>query len=458
MKKPLSFIFIFLCFLLSLTACQNNETPASEPAEPPMETTQPEPAAPPEPEKDSELPQREKDWMEDIEFLRTEYKKRHLDPFYLCTEEEFDWKLDQLLKKTNNLSDSDIYFEISVILAGMGDVHTAALEPAYVLDETLAVGVRYFGERLYLYGYQKGYEQFEPYLMQEVVAINGIDIAYLRKKAESVLDPHNVWHTKENAVFLYRLPAFLDWAGCDYQEGYTFQILNANQEVESIPVPVVSSKDLDPGEWVVAENLKTISYLKGGNWASYCHGENGGFVYMVFSDLDETSIVLYQNLFQETVQLINAHPDCGKLVIDLRNHGGGRAYLLDFLREIVGEMKTPWMEQVYVVTSGTTMSAAISCIEMFQMELDAIVIGEPTGQFTSFFGYSFMEPIVLPHSQIHVNFGNYWHQGASSEETYDENGRLYPWENTILPDVYIYQDIEDIRQGKDSVLEWVLKQ
>lgn len=120
----------------------------------------------------------------------------------------------------------------------------------------------------------------------------------------------------------------MDWAGCDYQEGYTFQILNANQEVESIPVPVVSSKDLDPGEWVVAENLKTISYLKGGNWASYCHGENGGFVYMVFSDLDETSIVLYQNLFQETVQLINAHPDCGKLVIDLRNHGGGRSYLL----------------------------------------------------------------------------------------------------------------------------------
>ena len=44
------------------------------------------------------------------------------------------------------------------------------------------------------------------------------------------------------------------------------------------------------------------------------------------------------------------------------------------------------------------------------------------------------------------------------EEYYDENGRLYPWENTILPDVYVYQDIEDIRQGKDSVIEWVLAQ
>ena len=28
----------------------------------------------------------------------------------------------------------------------------------------------------------------------------------------------------------------------------------------------------------------------------------------------------------------------------------------------------------------------------------------------------------------------------------------------ILPDVYVYQDIEDIRQGLDSVIEWVLAQ
>ena len=45
-----------------------------------------------------------------------------------------------------------------------------------------------------------------------------------------------------------------------------------------------------------------------------------------------------------------------------------------------------------------------------------------------------------------------------TEEYYDEDGKLYPWENTILPDVYVYQDIEDIRQGKDSVIEWVLAQ
>ena len=150
MKKQLSFIFIFLCFLLSLTACQNNETPASEPAEPPMETAQPEPAAPQEPEKDSELPQREKDWMEDIEFLWTEYKKRHLAPFYLCTEEEFDWKLDQLAGQVTELSDNDITFEIMAIIAGMGDVHTYVQQYAPLYDRRFPIRAEYFGGKLYL--------------------------------------------------------------------------------------------------------------------------------------------------------------------------------------------------------------------------------------------------------------------------------------------------------------------
>ena len=33
---------------------------------------------------------------------------------------------------------------------------------------------------------------------------------------------------------------------------------------------------------------------------------------------------------------------------------------------------------------------------------------------------------------------------------------MYKWENTILPDVYVEQTIEDLREGRDGVMEWVL--
>ena len=95
------------------------------------------------------------------------------------------------------------------------------------------------------------------------------------------------------------------------------------------------------------------------------------------------------------------------------------------------------------------------------LTLGAVTVGEPTGQFTSFFHMqsSLDKPVVLPNSQISVMLSNSWWDGDPLVEVqYDENGKLYPWESMILPDVYVYQDIEDIRQGLDSVIEWVLAQ
>lgn len=45
-----------------------------------------------------------------------------------------------------------------------------------------------------------------------------------------------------------------------------------------------------------------------------------------------------------------------------------------------------------------------------------------------------------------------------TEEYYGEDGRLYEWEYAILPDVYVEQTIEDLREGRDGVMEWVLAQ
>ena len=118
-------------------------------------------------------------------------------------------------------------------------------------------------------------------------------------------------------------------------------------------------------------------------------------------------------------------------------------------------------EHTYVLTSGVSASAALTYIACFKDNLNAVTVGEPTGQFTSMFHMqsSLEEASVLPHSQISVQFSNAWWDGDPIVgEQYDENGRLYAWESTILPDVYVYQDIEDIRQGKDSVIEWVLRQ
>ena len=119
MKKRICLFLAAFCMLL--TACDSEAQPGPDPtSSPAAEASAPtaeEPAGP-------ELPQRDRDWIEDIEYLRGEYKARHPDPFYRCKEEEFDWRMDQLAAKVGELSDSDIFYELAAIISGMGDTHT----------------------------------------------------------------------------------------------------------------------------------------------------------------------------------------------------------------------------------------------------------------------------------------------------------------------------------------------
>ena len=478
MKSKLSFILFVLCALLALSACQTTQAPDPAPVESLPEAEEPEapapePETPAEPAIDPALSQRERDWIEDIEYLREGLKEGHMDPFYVCSEEELDFMMDRLIAQVGQLSDADIAFEINAVIAAMGDVHSWVQPYAPLYERWFPVSAAYFGDKLYLTNYLEGYEQFAPYLLHEIVAVNGIDIAYLNQKAAKIANPYNQWAVKELWFpTYYFVPAFYDWAGCDYMEGYTFQILNDNQEVESIEVPTVTAGERKDVKRIYPENWDQLFYKKGGEWTEYFEGENGGFVYMSLSTLLSESTLKY--LVEDTAKLLEEHPECGKLVVDLRQNSGGNLAQVAPLPENVESLRT---EQTYVLTSGNTGSAAITLMAFFKNELDAVFVGEPTAQFTSFFHFSssINQPLVLPHSQISIALSDCWwdheeHEeevGSAwgwdewepiAEEYYDADGKLYPWENTILPDVYIHQDIEDVRQGKDSVIEWVLAQ
>lgn len=462
MKSKLSFILLVLCALLTLSACQTTQAPeAPAPAVPPPEATEPE--APSEPEPEPVLPQREREMIEDIEFLRETYKEEHRDPFALCSEEVFDWRLDQLKAKVSELSDIDFYYELRAVLAGMGDNHTY-IDPSEALSAQIygrrfPVWFQSIGGRLYPLCYLMGYEQFAPCLLREVVAVNGIDVAYLEKKMMDMLSPFNHWYSKEQWGQMLTTPAFLDWAGCDYKEGYTFQILNDNQEVESIEVPIITSAEADTDAWVYPENYG-LTAIWPGDWSKYVEGENGGYIYFQYSTLGNWSKEIV-DAFDAAGALIEEHPECRKLVIDLRAHSGGVFDRLPQVRDSAKQLAAPSIEQTYVVTGGSTMSAAIDCLAVFEDALNNVtVIGEPTGQFHIYhMTYFNVDEYALPNSQHVLKTSRDWHEaGTGAEAYYNEDGDLYPWENTILPDVYIHQEIEDVRQGKDSVIEWVLAQ
>ena len=465
MKKRTCLFLLAFCLLL--TACGPAAQPETD-ADPVPEVSAPEGTLPesssvPEGPAEPELSQREKGWLEDIEFLREQYKEKHLHPFYFHSEEEFDYNLDQLSARVGELTDSDMYFELAAIIASMGDLHTSIQAPDSLYERMFPFDTRYFGDRLYIVNYPVEYEELAPYLLQEIVAVNGVDVAYLKKKAESITNPTNSWFSKE--IFPYKwsvMASFYDWAtGLDAQESYTFQILNENQEVESVEIPVISMEEYQRSEKVYQENIRSVYVMFYGDWTDYVD-QSSGCVYLAVGSMFDLEESHYKELFEDTAKLLEEHPDCRKLAIDLRHNSGGYSTSFAYLQKHLPILKEFPFEQVFVLINGYTASNATRCITLFEEELGAVKVGEPTGQFTSFFMHGTSMTgvsVTLPHSQLSVVVSTGWHEGDNPENTvYNKDRRLYEWENTILPDVYVYQDIEDVRQGKDSVIEWVLAQ
>lgn len=441
----------------------------------PASTTEPTPEPSPDPEA-----QRNENWEADIKQLQKSYISRHENPFYYCSAAEFYWKIDQLIEKVPELSDNDIVYEMAKIMRGMGDLHSLVQIPQAFGGNAFPIQVKLIDGKLYLTQYAKGYEQFEPYLLRQIVAINGADADYLIQKEEE-LSP------KQSFQFFF-FPSFLEWAKAgSVEDGYTLWVLNGNDEVEKMELPVVSDDQWREMEWVSDENYKAISCLNvEGNWVKYDEAANTTHLafyrmntppskedYEKYYPKDEETLSNYEDvfgsntvsyvpLFEECLTYLTEHPDC-KFIVDLRDNGGGYGNILPIVEDYVKKYKAVHPAAPYVLIDGGVASGGVLSLGYIQDAWDdAVFVGEPTEQFYSFFANGNGSDFTLNHSQIKCRVSTVWSGPKKGDENdtavYDENRKLYEWEDTVLPDVYIANTIENIRQGRDAALEWVLAQ
>ena len=67
----------------------------------------------------------EKKWVEDIEYLKEELKKRHNNLFAYTAEESFNEKIENLKSMVNDLDYEEMKVEISRVVASLKDAHTS---------------------------------------------------------------------------------------------------------------------------------------------------------------------------------------------------------------------------------------------------------------------------------------------------------------------------------------------
>jgi tetratricopeptide (TPR) repeat protein len=135
-----------------------------------------------------------------------------------------------------------------------------------------------------------------------------------------------------------------------------------------------------------------------------------------------------------------------RLIIDLRNNGGGNGGLNRYPVQQI--LKRPAIDQrghLYVITGRRTFSAAQQFTNLLEAWTQATIVGEPTGQKPSQYGDH--RPLLLPNSQLLVQISTVFHQAP---DEFDR--RLF-----VPPSLYTPLTSTDYADGRDPALEAILK-
>jgi C-terminal processing protease CtpA/Prc len=151
-----------------------------------------------------------------------------------------------------------------------------------------------------------------------------------------------------------------------------------------------------------------------------------------------------QKFTEDLLEFIDSHPVL-KLVVDLRNNGGGNSsFLLPFINALKERKQINQKGRLYVVVGRQTFSSAVLNALAFQDGTEAVFVGEPTGGKPNHFGE--VRGFVLKNSKIGIQYSTKYFT-HSKEDTPAFN-----------PEVLINPSLKDYLEYRDPVLEYILNQ
>src|SRR5690242_12027765 len=170
-------------------------------------------------------------WRSDLEFLRNELPKRHVNAFFKITKDRFQTEISQLEEQVPKLSDVQVELGLSRIVASIGDPHTSVylfdLKPVPLWLYPLSLAC--LRGNWYVVGAGAGMEKA---VGCRVVAIGGVPIAEVVRRTEGLYSfDTEGWRDQGLGTLMVR-PLLLQAEGVPASEKagiYTLETLNGRQ-------------------------------------------------------------------------------------------------------------------------------------------------------------------------------------------------------------------------------------
>lgn len=376
-------------------------------------------------------------WQKDIDYLAEKLPKKHKNLFFKLTEEEFNNEINELKASLNSKNDDEIIMGIQKIIASAGDGHTSM----NISSETIfPMELYWFEDGFYVINTSPEYKNI---MYSKLKKINNEDIDSVIEKVSKIISHDNDEALKSQIPFRIEFSSVLYGLGIiDSTESAKFTFEDRSGEDIELEMKSANWDYFFENILGKGKEGEPPLYMKNSDkyyWYEYFDDEK--IVYFKYNLCREMKEKSFKDFSKELMDFINNN-DVEKLVIDIRDNGGGSSPILDNFINDISKSKLNEEGKIYVVIGRKTFSSAVLNTISLKQKTKAYFVGEATGGKPNHYGE--VKRFRLPNSKITVNYS------TKHFINYEKDVE------TFVPDKVIELTVDDYIKNYDPVMQYIL--
>jgi hypothetical protein len=375
-------------------------------------------------------------WRDDLHFEIHTLETRHPAPFTFTPRARFEAAAAAVERRLGAINGDAVYVGLDRLANLIGDGHTYVEFPPQLA--LMPLSIERFGNEYRVVEVESGNERL---LGLRVIGIGGVPVADVHRRFYATMTPVGETRFLRNA----RATDFLNVGMALHGIGVTAARNEASYTLasdrgirSSVRLRSLSASESSGANWVWVSRKRPLYRTR--------PEDDFWFTYLASRRTLYCSFRGYENLAANAASLFAferaKRPD--KLAIDMRLNGGGDykdglRYLIDPIRALPSINRKG---HLFVLIGTSTFSAAMANAAQFRIATHAILVGQTIGERPN----SYQEPNEqrLPNSHLLLRYSTQYYEFAPGGP------------NEIVPDKTIIPSWDDVKKGRDPVLDWVL--
>jgi len=393
-------------------------------------------------------------WLQDLTVADNYIRNNHINPFWHNNESGYMalfYHARDYISNTEQVDPLLVNTYIDKMVAYIADGHS------YVQDRDKRFGfyaykVDWFSDGLFI---TKTGKENQHLLGAQILAFDDTPTEIAAEKLKDFVSPVNTSSIKLFSKYTYQFAGLLYTANVAKKpnavtltlkmpNGETINHDFKKDERNYYKMDFVNISEVNNQEKPMYRQHSELSRWDA-RWFEYMEKEDALYVYYgSVVEFNEGEIAKFS---QDVMQLVDSVKP-GKLIIDVRNNGGGDSTLnASLINAIAKNQHINQQGKLFVITGRNTFSAAINFSGNMEIKTKALFAGEKVGDSASFAGEAGNQAkYKLPHSNIVISLSfSEW------ETTYDNDKR-----DAVALDIPVELSSRDFLSGHDPVLVAVL--